>query len=107
MSEGRAGAGAKLTRAKKGMQTVRCKMVDGLERRGLSATFMELFPFEEVVRAGLRSPSEFWSGLALNWALFVPRSQGLKQELDALSATGETQQIRHAARKIARRLNAS
>jgi len=85
-------------------EVVRCKMVDGLKGYGLSEEFVDLFPFEQVVLAGLRSRSEYWSGLALKWALFVSRSNSLEAELDALSKSGETQKIRHSARKIARQM---
>ncbi|UOP13235.1 hypothetical protein [Pseudomonas palleroniana] len=85
-------------------EVVRCKMIDGLKGYGLSEGFIDLFPFEKVVMAGLRSQSEYWSGLALKWALFVPRSNSLEAEVGALSKAGETQQIRHLARKIAKQL---
>ncbi|MEG8236299.1 hypothetical protein [Pseudomonas orientalis] len=85
-------------------EVVRCKMIDGLKGYGLSEQFIDLFPFEQIVLAGLRSQSEYWSGLALKWALFVPRSNSLEAELEALSKDGETQKIRHLARKIAKQL---
>ncbi|MEN5089739.1 hypothetical protein ABE458_03535 [Pseudomonas protegens] len=85
-------------------EVVRCEMIDGLKGYGLSEGFIDLFPFEQIVLAGLRSQSEYWSGLALKWALFVPRSNSLDAELEVLSKAGETQQIRHSARKIAKQL---
>jgi len=85
-------------------EVVRCKMIDGLKGYGLSEEFIDLFPFENIVLVGLRSQSEYWSGLALKWALFVPRSGSLEVELDVLSKAGETQKIRHSAKKIAKQL---
>lgn len=85
-------------------EVVRCKMIDGLKVYGLSEVFIDLFPFEKIVLAGLRSRSEYWSGLALKWALFVPRSDSLEAELESLSKAGETQGIRNLARKIAKQL---
>lgn len=86
---------------------VRCKMIDGLKVYGLSEWVLDFLPFEKVVIEGLRSQSEYWSGLALKWALFVPRSDILKEEIYALSKIGETQQIRHSARKVAKQLKDS
>lgn len=85
-------------------EVVRDKMVGGLKRYGLSQEFMDTFPFEKIVVTGLKSQSEYWSNLALKWVLFVPRSNSLKVEVEALSKTGETQKIRHAARKIIKQL---
>lgn len=88
-------------------EVVRGKIIDGLKCYGLSEEFMDTFPFEKVVIEGLKSQSEYWSGLALKWVLFVPRSSRLTVEVEALSKTGESQGIRHAARKIAKQLKAS
>ncbi|WP_194791019.1 hypothetical protein [Pseudomonas sp. UFMG81] len=85
-------------------EIVRCKMIDGLKAHGISELFIDLFPFEKVVVAGLRSQSEYWSSLALKWVLFIPRTDSLEAELEVLSKSGETQRIRHSARKIAKQL---
>ncbi|WP_225771987.1 hypothetical protein [Pseudomonas sp. Marseille-Q5115] len=87
-------------------EVVRCKMIEGLKVYGLSEVFIDLFPFENIVLEGLKSQSEYWSGLALKWALFVQRSNDLEAELEVLSKAGETQQIRHSARKIVKQLKA-
>lgn len=84
---------------------VRYKMVEGLKRYGLSEDFVNFFPFESIVVEGLRSQSEYWSGLALKWVLFIPRSSSFKAELEILSETGETQKIRQLARKLSKQLN--
>lgn len=83
---------------------VREKMIEGLKCYNLSEVFVMLFPFEQIIVAGLRSQSEYWSRLALEWVLSVPGSSNLEVELKALSKTGHTQQIRHSARKIAKQL---
>lgn len=88
-------------------EAVRGKIIDGLKCCGLSEDFIALFPFEEIVVAGLKSQSERWSNLALKWVLFIPQSKVLELELDALSKSGETQKIRHTARKIAKQLKIS
>lgn len=85
-------------------EVVRGKISDGLKCYGLSEEFIDLFPFEKVVMVGLKSQSEYWSNLALKWVLFVPRSNSLEVEVEALSKVGETQKIRHAARKLVKQL---
>lgn len=85
-------------------EVVRCKMIDGLKGYGLPEWVVDLFPFEKIVVPGLRSQSEYWSGLALKWVLFVPRSDSIEMGLYALSTLGETQQIRHSAKRIAKQL---
>lgn len=88
-------------------EVVRGKISDGLKRYGLSEEFMDVFPLEKIVMTGLKSQSEYWSNLALNWVLSIPRSNSLEFEVEALSKTGETQKIRHAARKIIKQLKVS
>ncbi|QZC95217.1 hypothetical protein K2E96_02750 [Pseudomonas sp. ERGC3:05] len=72
-------------------EMVRGKIIEGLNFYGLSEEFIDAFPFERVVMAGLKSQSEYWSGLALRWVLFVPRTESLEAEVETLSKTGETQ----------------
>lgn len=80
------------------------KIAEGLKYYGLSEIYTATFPFEDVVVAGLRSQSEHWSDLALKWVLFLPCGERLKIEVESLIDAGETQSIRHTARKIAKRL---
>lgn len=88
-------------------EVVRGKITEGLKLYGLSEEFVDIFPFEKVVMTGLKSQSEYWSDLALKWASFVPRPNNLEAVLEVLSKTGETQKIRHMARKIVKQLKAS
>lgn len=85
---------------------VRRYIVDGLKFYKLPEELIETFPFEKIVIEGLRSHSEHWSGLALRWVELLPRSSLLTAEVEVLSRTGETQRIRHAARKIVKKLEA-
>lgn len=78
------------------------KIIDGLRHYGLSEEFINLFPFEQIVIVGLNSHSEYWCTLALRWVLFIPRSDDLKDALEFLSKAGETQKIRHTAKKLFR-----
>ncbi|WP_439849914.1 hypothetical protein ACTACG_16225 [Pseudomonas syringae] len=90
-------------------EVVRSKMIDGLKSYGLPEEFVDLFPFEKVVIAGFKSHSEYWSGLALKWVLFIwrPSSLELELELRKLGKSGVNQKIRHAAGEIAKQLNVS
>lgn len=88
-------------------EVVRSKLIEGLKLYGLSEEFIDTFPFEKVVMAGLNSQSEYWSSLALKWVLFVSNPHVFKAELEALSESGETQRIRHAAKKIVKQFGAS
>ncbi len=78
-----------------------CRLLErGLQASGLSAEFVKVFPFEDVVATGLESHSEHWTSLALKWAEQLPASSKLQSALQTLRTTGPTQKIRHAAQKL-------
>ncbi|MBJ9978334.1 hypothetical protein IAE35_23180 [Pseudomonas sp. S75] len=79
---------------------VRQKIIEGLKNYGLSEEFIGSLPFEEIVMTGLESQSEYWCGLALKWVLAIESSYVFKSVLEKISEAGETQKIRHTARKI-------
>jgi hypothetical protein len=81
---------------------VRQRLLDGLRARGLSEEFVDLFPFEDVVVAGLESQSEHWASLALRWAKIIGRSSRVERALAELADSGPTQKIRHASRRLSR-----
>jgi len=72
----------------------------GLEASGLSAEFLKVFPFEDVVATGLQSHSEHWTSLALKWAEQLPASSKLQSAVQTLRTSGPTQRIRQAAQKL-------
>jgi hypothetical protein len=83
-----------------GLEEVRCRLEQGLQASGLSAEFLKVFPFEDVVVTGLESHSEHWISLALKWAEQLPATSRIQSALQALRFTGPTQKIRHAAQEL-------
>lgn len=82
------------------LDEARRRLEFGLQENGLSALFLNAFPFEDVVATGLGSHSEHWTSLALRWAEQLPKSSKLQHALQTLKANGPTQNIRHAAQKL-------
>lgn len=74
-------------------------MIYSLKKHRVPEKLIDLFPFEAIIVQGLKSQSEHWSSAALKWALFVLRSTILEAALETLVKTGETQKIRHLAKK--------
>jgi hypothetical protein len=72
----------------------------GLQKRGLSQEFTQVFPFDDIVATGLQSHSEHWAGLALKWAEHLSNSPRLLSALAALGKDGPTQRLRHDAQRL-------
>jgi hypothetical protein len=75
-------------------------VTEALRQHHLTAGFLSVFPFQEVVRTGLESMSEHWAGLALNWARRMDSNDGLRDSLKILAEHGPTQQLRHQALRV-------
>ncbi|GEM_PF-2814369 len=82
------------------LEDVSRRLERGLQASGLSSEFLKVFPFEDVVAAGLESHSEHWTSLALKWAEQLSASSKLLRALQTLRTNGPTQPIRHAAQKL-------
>ncbi|WP_454834646.1 hypothetical protein [Pseudomonas lini] len=83
-------------------QVVLSLLVKGFREGGLSEEYVDLFPFEAIVFTALKSNSEYWSGLGLEWVEFIARSPDLQVVLENLSRESVTQKIRHQAKKMAK-----
>lgn len=79
---------------------VRRLIEHGLQAGGLSAEFVNIFPFEDVVCTGLESHSERWVALALKRAEQLPTSPKLQTALHVLATNGPTQKLRHAGQNL-------
>ena len=73
-------------------------------QKGLGQPFASsgvMFPFDWMLKAGLRSGSEYWESLALDW-LERELNPKLADELDRLKNEAKTQKHRHRAMKLAK-----
>lgn len=70
-----------------------------LLRVGLSEEFLKTFPFNEVVIEGLKSYSEHWIGLALEWVEAIPASTEIQNAVLILVNSGPSQELRHKAKR--------
>ncbi|GEM_PF-1978291 len=75
-----------------------------LTKRGLSVKIWDGFPLQDLVMSGLKSRSDFWANLALNWVEEFPTTTLFAEELEEIiGAEWVTQKTRHKAKKILKR----
>ena len=67
----------------------------------------EIFPYLELIRAGLEKESDYWAELAFNWfkELSAKEKHSMKEALSVIvDAKWASQKVRHLARKELKRL---
>lgn len=85
------------------LENVLNRVRDGLVAAGLPDSFAASLPVEQVTIDGLLSGSQHWTGLALQWAAELPRSEQLDAALRRVATEARTQKQRHAARGLIHR----
>ncbi len=85
-------------------EAARNALLEELHRNRIDQSWLVVFPFEQTVAAALKSVSKYWPDYALRWIPSLPISDVVREGLTLLEQKGRTQQQRHAARKLLRRL---
>jgi hypothetical protein len=78
-------------------ERLRQTLGDGLARRGLPDTLAETFPIEDLILAGLKSGSEYWTKLALERVGELGATPATQDALRDASRSAPTQPLRHRA----------
>ncbi len=86
------------------LAVVRAEIDDWRESHGaVLGPSAQIIPLDAVVVHALTSGSEYWAGLAVEWADAMPEAHGITEALDALAvARWASQPLRHRARRIRR-----
>jgi len=71
-----------------------------LRDSGLSELWVQLFPFEQLTAAALRSESRFWPDYALRWVHETQLSPAIADALEYVLKEGKTQKQRHEAKRL-------
>jgi len=82
--------------------------VKALHEKNIDPSLITTFPFNLAVQSGLKSGSEYWMQLALNW-LAINKTLITDETLRLLKSIPDNKQypqkIRHAVRKIYKKIN--
>lgn len=93
-------------------QDLEIALTQSLRERGLSSKYLDSFPFDRVILAGLRTLSDYWVGFALDWLEEEASAPSAQPELrDSLmyivdSRDKVSQALRHRASRLLRRQGA-
>ena len=73
---------------------------DSLARRGLPDALEDTFPIDDLIVAGLKSGSEYWTRLALDRVEEVGATPATRDVLRAAPRSAPTQPLRHRVRAM-------
>jgi hypothetical protein len=77
----------------------------GLEQKKLPLELVHTFPYQTLALFALRSKSDFWCSLALDWLRYIEIGEEVTIELQNVStATWATQSTRQKASKLLKKL---
>lgn len=84
------------------------KIADTINVPDLEIQILEIFPFVEIVKAGLEQKSEYWAEIALEWFGYLPfnKKKLLIESLDKITtAPWASQKLRHRTKKEIDKIN--
>jgi hypothetical protein len=86
---------------KKPISEVNYLITEELLKKGFSADLCETFPFLDLTLAGLKSKSDFWASLAIDWIEKFSSDEAVKIELNQVfESKWASQRTKQKANKI-------
>ena len=86
---------------KKSLSELSRQIDEELVKKKIPVEVKNTFPFQEIILMGLKSESEFWAELALNWLEYIKINEKIKEQLQQITqAKWASQKTRQKASKF-------